>query len=70
MSECARDVVRYIKAIEDDDCWVSEWLPSWSPSGAVIFGQWIWPSADRSKAEMIDVFDPIENAAAALRYFG
>ena len=56
MSERARDVVRYIKAIEDGD-YIGEWFPTYGPDGSVFFGQWLRHGPDLLKATMLDVLN-------------
>lgn len=65
MSDRARDVVRYIKAIEDTGGYKTVYVPSvW---GGLPFAMSV-PTADRYRAEMSDLFDPMKNALAAIRH--
>lgn len=66
MSERGRDVVRYLRAIEETGGYRTAWFPVEVAPGVTMFGCWAVPTADRVRAERL--MDPAANVAAAMAY--
>lgn len=67
MSDRARDVVRYLKALEDGPVYTTRYGPQSDHRG--MPPAYMIASADTAKARMLDAMDPLENALAAVRLY-